>query len=399
MNLKNTYIQSVGFAMWVIVASSCSGPTKKTATDYPRPETNPLSPVMLAGDWVPGNPHDINFDSLPRVPSEHSVISDVREEDGVNQHNYLIHHEGKFWAMWSDGPGIEDRVGQRVKFATSMDCLEWSEPMFLTPAPPNSGEDSEFYGTRTDKGFRWISRGFWKREGELIALASLDEAAGFFGPNLALHAFRFNPENAVWEDVGVIYENAINNFPPKKLPTGEWMMSRRPYDYRKTGVYFLVGGGEGIDNWESFPVLGSSSELFAEEPFWWLLPDKNLMALFRDNRKSGYLYRSFSTDNGRNWSKPVKTDFPDATSKINGIQLKDGRFVLVSNANPRKRDPLTIAISDDGMVFSKMGYLIGGRRVDYPHVMEYDGYLIVAFSGGKQTVEVLKIKISDLDVL
>ncbi len=38
---------------------------------------------------------------------------------------------------------------------------------------------------------RYISRGFWQREGELLALASLDEAAGFFGPGLALHAFRF----------------------------------------------------------------------------------------------------------------------------------------------------------------------------------------------------------------
>lgn len=398
MNFNKTFIYILAIVM-VASVESCSSPAEKQATDYPDPATNPLSPVMLAGDWVPENPHNINFDSLPPVPGEHAIISDVREENGVNQHNYLIHYDGRFWAMWSDGPGIEDRVGQRVKFATSMDCLEWSEPEFITPVPPNSGQDSEFYGTRTDEGLRWISRGFWLRQGELIALASLDEAAGFFGPSLELHAFRFNQENKRWEDMGAIYDNAINNFPPKKLPTGEWMMSRRPHNYKETGVHFLVGGIEGINDWKSFPVLGSSSELFAEEPFWWLLPDKNLMALFRDNRKSGYLYRSFSTDNGRNWSKPVKTDFPDATSKINGIQLKDGRFVLVSNANPRKRDPLTIAISNNGMVFNKMGFLIGGRRVDYPHVMEYDGYLIVAFSGGKQTVEVLKIRISDLDAL
>jgi hypothetical protein len=31
--------------------------------------------------------------------------------------------------------------------------------------------------------------------------------------------------------------------------------------------------------------------------------------------------------------------------------------------------------------------------------MEHEGYLMVAFSGGKQSVEVLKIKISDLDNL
>ena len=123
------------------------------------------------------------------------------------------------------------------------------------------------------------------------------------------------------------------------------------------------------------------------------------MALFRDNRRSGYLYRSFSTDDGQNWSKPVRTDFPDATSKINGLRLQDGRYVLVSNANPKKRDPLVISISDDGIVFTKMAYLVGGRRVDYPHVLEHEGSLLVAFSGGKQSVEVLKIRLSDLDKL
>ena len=82
-------------------------------------------------------------------------------------------------------------MGQRGKFATSRDGVRWSDSAFLTPTPPDSEVGSEFYGTRSDKGMRYISRGFWQREGELLALASLDEAAGFFGPGLALHAFRF----------------------------------------------------------------------------------------------------------------------------------------------------------------------------------------------------------------
>jgi hypothetical protein len=331
------------------------------------------------------------------VQSEHVVINDVRDVDGVNQHNYLVHHGGRYWAMWSDGPGVEDRVGQRVKYATSQDGLRWSDPKFMTPVPPNSGRDSPFYNTRTTKGFRWISRGFWERDGELLALASLDEADGFFGPGLELHAFQWNIGNDVWDDLGVIADNTINNFPPKKLANGQWMMSRRAWDYKKTGVQFLVGGVERLDKWESFPVLGSNSELKAEEPLWWSLPDGNLMALFRDNGRSGYLFRSFSTDNGRKWSVPVRTNFPDATSKLNGLRLKDGRYVLVSNANPKQRDPLVLSVSDDGMVFTRMGYLVGGRRVDYPHVIEHDGFLFIAFAGGKQTVEVLRIKLTDLD--
>ena len=178
-------------------------------------------------------------------------------------------------------------------------------------------------------------------------------------------------------------------------------MSRRAFDYKESGIEFLVGGIKGFDQWESYPVTGSTEEMDPEEPYWWVLPDgKSLMALFRDNRRSGYLYRSFSTDNGRTWSNPVRTNFPDARSKFNGLRMSDGRYVLVSNPNPERRDPLALAISEDGMVFTKMGYLTGGRHIDYPHVIEQDGYLLIAFAGSvKQKIEVLKVKISDLDKL
>ena len=365
---------------------------------------------MLSGPWVPENTHEIDFAALPRVPSEHVVISDVRakgadpaklekKNGGVNQHNYLAHHDGQFWAMWSDGPGIEDRVGQRVKFATSADGLKWSTSKFLTPIPPDSGPDSPHFGTRTDKGMRWISRGFWQRDGDLLALASLDEAAGFFGPSLELRAFRFDKGSREWRDAGLVFDDTINNFPPLKLPTGDWMMSRRMFDYKTTGVHFLVGGVKALSDWQSFPVLGSASELKAEEPDWWILPDDTLAAVFRDNRRSGFLYRSFSTDDGRSWSTPQKTNFPDATSKISGLRLRDGRYVLISNPNPKRRDPLTLSISDDGLFFTKMLYLVGGRHIDYPHVIEHGDSLFIAFAGGKQSVELLKVKLGDADTV
>ncbi len=368
----------------------------------PHPETNPGSPVMLRADWF-DHPHAIDFDKLPKVPKEHAVVSDVTATGGVNQHNYLAHYDGRFWAMWSDGPALEDRVGQVVKYATSDDGLEWSEAKFLTGYPPDSGPDSPHYNTRNPEGFRYIARGFWVRDGELLALVSLDEAAGFFGRSLKLLAYRWNPEEATWQEHGIVYDNAINNFPPKRLSTGEWMMSRRPYNYGSAGVDFLIGGVEAFDRWEAFPV--PKGPLAAEEPYWWTLPDGNLMALFRDNRASGYIYRSFSSDDGRTWSEPVQTDFPDARSKFHGLRMSDGRYVLVSNSHPRRRDPLTLAMSDDGMVFDRLFYLAGGERngVDYPMVMEHDGYLYVAHSGGrggrKQSVEVERVRIADLDKL
>lgn len=111
----------------------------KTDFSVPNPVFNPASPVMLAGAWVPADSQRIDFESLPRGPSQHAVINSVRasesslreldhEHGGVNQHNYLARYDGRFSATWSEGPGIEDRAGQRVKFATSLDGLSWSAP-------------------------------------------------------------------------------------------------------------------------------------------------------------------------------------------------------------------------------------------------------------------------------
>ena len=71
----------------------------------------------------------------------------------------------------------------------------------------------------------------------------------------------------------------------------------------------------------------------------------------------------------------------------------------LSNANPRRRDPLTLAISHDGLVFTHLFYLVGGRHVDYPHIIEQNGHLLIAFSDAKQTMEVLKVSLDDVDKL
>jgi hypothetical protein len=359
----------------------------------PHPIRNPGSPLMLAGEWMPANPHDIDFAALPRIPSEHAVVSDVLPAGGhrVNQHNYLVHFAGRFWAMWSDGPGESrgqgkvpghDRADQHVSFATSLDGLKWGSIGNMTGRP--------------DPGYGWIARGFWIREGKLLALASRYEAPGYAGPGLSLHAFELAAsEPPRWRHLGLVFDDALNNFSPARLPSGEWMMSRRD---GKQNVHFLVGGTAGFDRWTSYPAASYTKLLDRpEEPYWWVLPDnRSIVALYRDNSRSGFLLRGYSNDYGRTWSTPVRTNFPDSTSKFSGVRLPDGRYVLVSNPHPKQRDPLTLALSADGLVFTAMGYLVGGRHVDYPHVIEHDGFLFVAFATAKQTVEVLKIRVADL---
>ena len=125
--IRRFRLLGAGLALWV--GGRVGGATVT-------PAINSKLSVMLAGDWVPANSHEIDFDHLPRIPSQPAVVSDVLAAGGhrVNQHNYVAHFAGRFWAMWSDGPGESrgqgkvpghDRADQHVSFATSADGLNW----------------------------------------------------------------------------------------------------------------------------------------------------------------------------------------------------------------------------------------------------------------------------------
>jgi hypothetical protein len=272
--------------------------------------------------------------------------------------------------------------GTRNSFATSTDGLHWSKPADLT-GPPRK------------KGFGWIARGLWKRDGELLALSSLFNAPGYAGLGLSLEAFRWN--GTKWVAHGTVLDDSMNNFPPKRLPSGEWMMTRRDHQRQ---VSVMIGGTKAFNDWHINPLAAYDGNGRPEEPYWYVLPDgKTIVGLIRDNGRSKFLLRTFSGDNGRTWSKIHRTNFPDATSKFFVHRTSRGYYVMVSNSNPRRRDPLTLAISQDGLVFTKLFWLIGGRHVDYPHIIEHDGHLLIAFSGAKQTMEVMKVSLDELERL
>jgi hypothetical protein len=369
----------------------------------PHPRTNPASQLMLDLPGSETDPTKIDFAKLPRLAGDHAIVSLGDKDWAFRLHNYLAHFDGRFWCFWSHGPVVEDRATQHLRYATSIDGLNWSEVKVLA-GPPKAG-------------FGYIARGMWIREGELIALASLFKGPGYAGDGLELVAFRWNAKSKSWGPAQRILDNAMNNFPPKKLPTGEWMISRRASD---RSVSIMIGGVKAIDDWRVVPFSAYTMDDGGrpEEPFWWTLPDKNLVGLFRDNSRSGRIMRAFSTDNGQTWSKMVRTNFPDATSKFNTVKTSRGYWVMISNPNPKRRNPLCLSVSRDGLIFTHMALLPIPAKLDhddwmhdprfgstaytslqYPHVIEHDAALFVAYSRKKQTVEVVKVKLDEVDRL
>ena len=357
---------------------------------------------------------------MPRLGGAHAVISTAALDLSAIElpkidlhnirfqlHNYLVHHAGRLWCIWSDGPRVEDEPTQQVSYSTSLDGIRWSKPQTVT------GEPTAPYA--------FIARGLWVRDGELLALAAHFKGKGAFGTDkeLELQAFVWDEPTNAWKFKQKLYDNAINNFTPQRLPGGDWIMTRRDARFN---VSVLIGGQKSLDDWASFPVVGVRDvEGFRpDEPIFWPLSDKTLFALYRDNSGSQRLFHSTSEDGGRSWGKPLMTNFPNATSKLFSMQTSRGYRVLVLNANPTVgRRELHLAISEDGRVFTRLALLdipspatvdnrvaevwhkfrTGVASLQYPHVIEHDDHLLIAFSRNKHQTEILRVTLDDIDVV
>lgn len=352
--------------------------------------------VVLKLNGALTDPTNIDYEALPKLVGEHAVVCPATEQLKFQLHDYLIHHDGKYWCLFSHGPVVEDVPTQFVSYATSDDGLKWSEPKAVMPAP--------------EAPYAYIARGFWLRNGELLALVAHFRDKGAFGVNkeLKLEAYAWDRVAEAWKFKDVLFEDAINNFAPQKLAGGEWMMTRRD---ARMNVYMLAGGVKALDDWQSFPVVGRLAipKFAPDEPFWWQLPDGRLHALFRDNGGSGRLYQSFSDDEGRTWTRPRITNFPNAASKCYPLRLQSGAWALISNAcvdGPpllAGRRSLYLSLSEDGLTFTKLAQIMiphsKATTFQYPHAIEHDGRLLIVFSQKKMQSEVIRLPLSAIETL
>lgn len=390
----------------------------------------PLEILNLPGSGVDAGA--IDFNALPKLKGEHAIINPASPSPGMkpgdklelNQlrlqlHNYLIFHNGKFWCIWSDGPKIEDQPSQEIKYATSKDGMNWSEAKTVTGMP--------------EKPYAFIARGLWLRDGELLALAAHFKGPAAFGKDkeLKLQAYVWDEGEGKWKFKGEVYDNAINNFAPQKLPTGDWILTRRDAGFNVT---ILIGGQEKLNQWEAFPVVkrGAVKGFRPDEPIFWLMPDQSLNALFRDNGGSHRIFHSTSTDFGKTWDPPQITNFPNATSKIFSLKTSRGYRVMVSNANAKVgRRQLHLSVSKDGKNFIRMAQLdvptpaesVAGRgeageggggkgiknlakkfqrgiaSLQYPHVIERNGFLWISLSRNKVQTEIFRVPLDSIEAL
>jgi hypothetical protein len=285
-----------------IVAATIAEPLRRTLMKHStRPAILPVTegrdPAFLSGD-------PLQLADPLKLPVARSVTRTIyRAASGewqFNLHSFIAYHEGRYWAIWSTGRVDEDSSSQYLCYSTSRDGLIWTDPSPLAPDP--DGEDGDW---------RWMASGIYVDEGRLFVLGTLNRG---FGPSDDIwretRLVRFEWRKGTWEEDAVIAENCAAYFPPLRVAGRDFLIWR---DSR--AHFFTALAPAGTSDWSVTRLPGPLPLYRMSETSVFEDPDGVLHLIIRDQGYTRHLYRSLSYDAGATWTNPVKTNYPDGTSK------------------------------------------------------------------------------------
>jgi predicted neuraminidase len=132
------------------------------------------------------------------------------------------------------------------------------------------------------------------------------------------------------------------------------------------GMRLEVSGGKIIKK-----VLSAISGKEFSHPTFVAVDSNRVLAFLRARRHDGSV-QSASFDVSRNtWSRPQVTNLRNPNSAIDAVPFDGGRILLAYNDDANYRNPLSIAVSDDGINFRKLRDIENepGQEFFYPSLI------------------------------
>jgi predicted neuraminidase len=117
-------------------------------------------------------------------------------------------------------------------------------------------------------------------------------------------------------------------------------------------VYFEISKDMG-KSWKVVGPINDGVEFDAIQPSILNYPDGKLQAIGRT--RQNVMFQTWSSDQGKTWSKMTSLNLPNPNSGTDAVTLKDGRQLLIYNhtttsgEEPKGRNMLNLAISKDGI--------------------------------------------------
>ena len=351
---------------------------------------------------------------ITAVPGKHATVYRASENGPYrfSHHPGLAAFGGCLYCSWSSGFAHEDRPGQRVVYARSVDGVRWSSPRVL--AEPG------------DKRNRCIAAGFHVAGDTLVAYYTVCReypVHNLFHQDNGLFA-RTSRDGQNWSEprrvaAGFFIEG------PRRLPDGRLLLAGEVvgelWKTERARMRLLYSDDPtGLAGWKVAAIdpkgaqPGGIKVFGYTEPCPYVRPDGAIVSPFRNS--TGFLYASVSQDNGVSWTVPRQTNFPDSRARFCTGRLPDGTVFLINNPGPGpnrraalgNRGLLTIALSNDGIVFDR-AWLVraeptaqrfrGKGKSDgwqYPHALVWNDALYIVYSVNKEDIRLTRIALTSL---
>lgn len=139
--------------------------------------------------------------------------------------------------------------------------------------------------------------------------------------------------------------------------------------------------------WTNSGPLNDGKTFGAIQPTVFIHPSGKLQVFCRSRQKS--IVESSSNDGGKTWSELKATSLPNPNSGIDGVTLRDGRFLLIYNHTPKGRSPINVAVSKDGQTWKAAAVLEDQPgEYSYPAVIQSnDGLVHITYTWKRQRVK------------
>jgi Neuraminidase (sialidase) len=303
------------------------------------------------------------------TPGKLEYVSFIRGNAGWS------HHQGPGLYQYSDGRlimlwtayDVEECNNNNVMLCTISDDngQRWSEPEVFMAAPGANVSHAFQVQLKGSENAIMVNREAFYVGAEIDPVTKRVLKWADYSKSTNRIIMRKSPDIGKTWNFGkeLNYENIIPNHRPPfygapqdllQLESGNLLMpvcflapdKKNPQHY---DAAFLLSDDNG-ETWERTHILTVPEERGAMEPTIVEIKPNELFCFLRN--KSGYLYKTTSSDGGESWTAPVKTDIPTPESICKLLKLQSGKVLLVwnnqSSATQRPRYPLVCALSEDG---------------------------------------------------
>ena len=368
-----------------LLCRAAAAPAPPPPLSWRAPAFKPLEP--LAG-----------LAPLPNAST--SIIFFGTPQEGDYNHGAMLHYSnGLLTAAWKNGVGTagEDKPGQRVRYSQSSDGATWTPSALLFPSlstaalpvalfagpfavlngrlyasatpaviatgdaqgsqfclwpdgvdprnagPPGQRQPVGVLLLRRVLGLGLLGPVFWAADAVPEGFAPASAAAGLLTANQT--------------DAQTRADAALLRADLPQLPCG---------DPASSGTLKCEAVARGAQEYERLPAAAR----LANERSHWVVPAGTAawggadVLVYRSH--SSALWASARLPGAAEWSEVALSPIPNDDSNVNAGALPDGRVFLAANAVPhRGRNPLTLALSSDGLAFSQVRWVMSCTAMPY----------------------------------